>query len=135
MLRTMVAGIVVCLCLLLSSCHEEPDLAFSFDDLCKLVDINGRTVNSIDVHDNMMVEWINNSESTIKVVVTDPNVLSGRNSLRLDPGDRVIVRVASGKAKSMLNWYCGGSDGEDDDDGQGGGNTPVNNDPPPGGGG
>ena len=138
MLRIMVAGIVVGLLTLLSSCYEEqPDQKFVVDDLCNLVNFSGEKVEAVDVHDNQLIEWANHSTRTVKIVVTDPNVLSGRNSVRLDPGDRIVIRVAYGQVKSMLSWYCGRGDGEDDDDetgdddGEGGGNTPVNNDPPP----
>lgn len=127
MLRIVVALMVVGLCSLTVSCYDStsPDVTIAVDQDCLLVDIRGEKLNAISVKNNDLVKWVNNTDHVVKFVVSDPNVMSGRNSVRLSAGEFVIIRVASGKLSSMVHWIC--DTDEDGDDGDGGGNTPVNN--------
>jgi hypothetical protein len=115
---------------LLASCYDYGTGAkvVAVDGKCRLVGASGSVMAALDVANNDLIAWTNNSDAVVKVVVTDPDVLSGRTSLRLDPGERVIVRVSGKSSQSLVQWYCGDSDDDDDkDDGGSGGNTPVNN--------
>jgi hypothetical protein len=120
-------------CVLLASCYDYGTGAkvVAVDGQCRLVDASGSVMAALDVANNDLIAWTNNSDAVVKVVVTDPDVLSGRTSLRLEPGEKVVIRVAGFRSKSLLQWYCGDGDGDDDDDddkdGGSGGNTPVNN--------
>ena len=128
MLRITMAVIAVGLCCLTTSCYDTqtPDQTIAVDVDCNLINmIRGEKVEALSVKNNDLVKWVNNTDHVVKIIVTDPNVLSGRNSMRLSPGEFAIVRVASGKLNSILEWIC--DTDPDGDDGDGGGNTPVNN--------
>lgn len=127
MRRIFMACIGLGLCTLFQSCIPTDDSSrvVAIDDVCKLVSATGVEIRSLDVKDDDLITWTNNSGRIIKIVVSDPKTLGGRHSVRLEPGEKVTLRVSGHKATSILKWYCGGDDGKDD--GGSGGNTPVNN--------
>jgi hypothetical protein len=133
MQRIFIACLAFGLCAWFASCIPTDGYrVVAVDDACKLVSAKGVEITSLDVKDDDLITWTNNSGRTIKIVVSDPKTLGGRNSLRLEPGEKFTIRVAGHKGASMLRWYCGGGNDDDDDDddkddGSTGGNTPVNN--------
>ncbi len=130
MRRVLTGLFLLGMCGLQSSCYlsDQGVMVIAVDGSCQLVGKNGAPLGEINIKDDDLIAWTNNTNHLVKFVVTDPHTFGGRHSLRLQPGEVAVIRVAGNRAKSMISWTCVKSDGEaGTESGGSGGNDPVNN--------
>jgi len=132
--------LIACLAAALSfvvSCHEEAAYVYVFTEDCTVTGVDLTAPREgIVVSRGHVVMWRNASGNMVTIKVTDADVLGGRESIRLGPGEWASTRVGRGASDTWdVRWVCWrvASDGEDAGDPveEGDGGSPGRTDDPP----
>ena len=78
------------------------------------------------------VLWCNRSDHMVTFIVSDAKVLGGRRSVRLAPGECVMLRVGTSRSDWKVRWVCWHVDANGDTVEDGDGTSPgKSEDTPP----
>jgi hypothetical protein len=138
-MRTMIVAFVMPFVLMVSSCHER-DVhktmpMYGITDDCMLVlkgeDDSATEATNIVLNATTLVRWCNESSNYVTLKSDDRRVLGGRASIRLTPGQCILLRVLSGTGEWELEWDCWSIDPDGNREEKGGGGSPGMTDEPP----